>query len=393
MGGVLSAQAGGLTSASDIAGTMSKFGVSIGRGFLDAVRVSGRGGGLDVQTANDLGSFVSRQQSQFGIATGPGQGLGMLGMLSGGAQGEQGRIIAEQNMRGAGALQQLVSGNIDPYQKARNLQIAIGSGAQGIYAQDYLASGMSLANLSDLAAGKTELTSMEKGMGITEEQKLSTMKGVLSTPLERIFQDPEMAGTGMMGFAELLRANEGDLPGFFKKLRSGKVEGYEGKKGMEKAVGEFGGILYSGGLAGEGPDAQAAAEGAARSAMHLGRLAPTEGRKISDPAGASADVQMATDHIKTLGTVANQAAGEVANMTRAFSVMYFTLQAQEQARKMPAGEGAEYLRLMTEATNQAAYRGTLNKESIDALYGELKTAQAPKKVPEQSEPRGVQRFE
>jgi hypothetical protein len=398
-GGVLSAQAGGLRSAANIAGLMSRFGsragesvttpggvkivggmpqftapktsagrkVNIGRDFLDAVRVAGGAGGLDVSTANLLGEFVAQQQAQFGVGTGEGQGLGMLGMMMAGTGGERGLAAAHQNIKGLKGLEALTSGNIDPYQKARNLQIAIGTGAKGIAAQDYLAS-MSMTQLAERG-----VTGIAGALGITEEQKKQQLRGMTTSLSERILKDPTMAGTRMSQVMESIRASGKDPTTWFQE--GGWKEFGKGEKGKTLALEAYGAALRSTKI--EGASTEAEALGMSRLILEGMGAGPatTKGRKVSDVGGGGVDATVAAAHAKVQAEASEKLVGKTFDVVRAFEALVISIGITESAFGKDAKEREVFLKDMEQSlADVKAGKGPVTRSAVDARYRELQAA-------------------
>lgn len=302
-GNVLQAQGAGIMGAAQIGGIMSNFGIGTGNQFVKSLRYA-VGGGMDVSTASLLGNFVANQAQQVGMQN--QTGMGMLGMLGFGATGPggQGQLIAQQNIRGAAALQNVISGGIDPYQQARNLQMAIGAApTSGIYAQDYLATKMSLPQMADIMAGG-KVSPIAQAMGIGRGQVSDMFKGVTSSLFERMLVEPQMAGTPMGKVISSMMESGQDPSTWFKKGGAGKL----GMK-REEAVSGYASALLMSGVA---PD-EAAAMGLARDIFGMGRKGPTAGKMAGDIAGGATEMSMATAEIaimKEKVEVANKALAE-----------------------------------------------------------------------------------
>ena len=158
-GGVMHATAAGIHGAAQSVGTLSKFGGKSAGVFSDEMRRMASGGNIDASTVGLLSSYLAQQQDRLGVTTGAGpgsfQGAGLMEALSRGTQGEGGRLVAEQNIKGADYLQRAMTGGTSPYQAARNFMIA-GEAAPGLnmYGQGFLAQKMSISEIMDAAEGK-----------------------------------------------------------------------------------------------------------------------------------------------------------------------------------------------------------------------------------------------
>lgn len=287
---VLNAQAGGLHAAGQFSGVMSRFGGSAGANFLDAARVMG--GENDAAVANTLASFVAQNAAAQNTAGITGLGaLGMLGMGLGGRGDVTNRMVAEQNMRGFGQMQNLMSGNIDAYQQGRNLQIAIGAApTSGIYAQDYLATRMNMTQMADIFAGTGKVSNVARAMGVTEDMVKGFGRGVMGSSMERLIDDPAMANTTMGKTVASIMNSGLDPNAWFKEQSKNK------KFNKNEAVSGFAAALLSTGQA----DSEAAAEGMARQMFGLGRKASTAGKKVGDAAGSSLELKQAEESAKML---------------------------------------------------------------------------------------------
>ncbi len=278
-GGAMSAQAGLMNSAGMMSATMSKFGQ--GNQFLDLMRGVGAGktGQMDVTVANTLGEAVASAISNQMLRGSTGQGLAQF-LGAGVGQGSEGRLTLEQNMRGMQSLENISSGNIDSYQQARNLQVAMASGAKNIYAQDYLAK-MSTSRMAEIVYGNADLSKSEKGMGLTKDMVKSVFSGKQSSISERAINDPGLAGTSMGATLSGVREFGGDFGAYVKANKGNK--GFD----VEQAIADYGAFMSGSGAATD----LAAGEGAARM-MALGskKLKRGSGRVAG---GVSGEVERA----------------------------------------------------------------------------------------------------
>lgn len=274
-GAAMSAQAGLMGSAGMMSATMSKFGQ--GNQFLDMMRGVGAGktGQMDVTVANTLGEAVANAVSSQLMKGSTGQGLAQF-LGAGVGQGSAGRLTLEQNMRGMQSLENVSSGNIDSYQQARNLQIAMSSGAKNIYAQDYLAK-MSTSRMAEIVYGNADLSKSEKGMGLTKDMVSSVFSGKQSSISERAINDPGLAGTSMGATLSGVRQFGGDFGAYVSANKKNK--GFD----VEQAISDYGAFMSGSGAATD----LAAGEGAARMmALGSGKLKRGSGRVGGGVAGS-----------------------------------------------------------------------------------------------------------
>jgi len=364
-GAVLQAQAGGMRGAASYAGTMSQFGRGVD--FLNAARVMGAE--TDPLIADRLAQFTAQQAAQQG--TMGISGLGAMGMLSMDVgKGPTAALTAEQNVRGFGALQNLVSGNIDPYQQARNLQIAMSNAPDsGVYTQDYLANKLNLTQMADVMSGTGNLSPIAKSLGITKNMVGQQFSGVVESAMERIINDPMMANTSMAKTMSAIQESGMDPRSWFKAQK--------GKKGFKKeqAVSDFGAYLLMSGMA---PD-EASAMGEARDIFGMGRAAATKGkRRIGDVAGATPEMGLAIESLKTLGAQAKASATDIQQLGLAAKASTLQVMAMSEGGIRPSNSADD--ELLRQAAAEVARTGGGKKEVIDA-YNRRKTQAQAKAIP------------
>jgi hypothetical protein len=313
-GGVMHGTVAGIGGIGQTVGAVSKFGA--GGAFLNAMLSGAGGGGIDPTTMGDLGGAVARTLNAYSMQG--TTGLGLLGALQSGVTGgAEGRLIGEQNIAGIGGLQRIIGGDLDPYQKARNLQMAITAApTSGIYAQNYLATGMNIGNLADIAAGKGEINPIASAMGITKENAKEMLSGMTGSIAERFLQDPMAADTDMGKVFASISESGMDPTEWFK---SGKFRQLGMSK--EKAVAGF-----AAGIKGEaGAENDKEAMGMSRLIAGMG-AGPKEGWRAGDSAGKSSEGETSKTNVELMGEAADGATTELGKFTTALSMAVMALQ-------------------------------------------------------------------
>lgn len=175
---------------------------ALGYGGYDALMAAGQragigadfarasiGGGIDTTAGIQLGSaIIGNGFDPRGTTTGLGVlGAAQVGMgFSGGATDFN---LVQRAQLGMGLGDRVVGGGLDAYQRARNLVGAIrGNPGMGIYAQDYLANGMSFKQMLDMATGNSPLTATASALGLTGGSIAKQLKGSVGSVLDR-FRD------------------------------------------------------------------------------------------------------------------------------------------------------------------------------------------------------------
>jgi hypothetical protein len=303
MGPILQAQAGGMHGAAGFGGIMSRFGPGVGSGFVEAAR--SMGGMSDVAVANTLAQAVAQQAG--GTNVSGISGLGMLGTMGFGVgTGPQSRMIAEQNISGFGALQGLLAGRPDMYQQARNLQVAIGAApGTGIYAQDYLSNKMSAGQMADIMAGAGDLSPIAKSLGVTRSMVEKQFSGTTRSTLERIINDPNMAGSSMAKTMQSMMGSGMDPRSWFRSKPHG-----------DSTIADYGAFLM---MSGQATD-ESQAMGMARQIFGFGTKASARGRKIGDVAGASLEKEAAETQAKQMDEKVNMLESEAGKLTAQVSI-------------------------------------------------------------------------
>ena len=328
LGNALQAQAAGIQGAAGIGGTMSRFGIGAGQDFLSALRVAA-GGGMDVTTAGLLGQFVAQS-----APTMQGQnGLGMLGMLSMNTGGAGGRLIAEQNIKGAGALQNVLSGGLDPYQSARNLQIAMNTApGAGIYKQDYLARNLNLSQMADIIGGGGQLDPMMLAAGVTPGDVKGMFAGTTKSLYERMISGG-FKGTRAEKTIKSMMASGLDPNAWFKQQQ--KRKGFTQAEG-EQDVADYGFALsMSEGLAPE------AGMGLARDIFGMGRGAKTKGGMAGDVGGLTTEAHQAAKELELMSAKAAEAVGNLANFNRELEDSVYAMIKHNEWQGLKEGERLE----------------------------------------------------
>lgn len=364
----MGAAGGGLKGAAGFTGIMSRFrggrkgAPGSGAQFLRAAEVMGAQ--TDVAVADTTAQFVAQQAQQANVAG--ITGLGMMGMLGTGVgKGPEARMIADQNMRGAGALQNLMAGGVDSYQQARNLQVAIGAApGTGVYAQDYLANKMNLTQMADILSGTGDLSPIAKSLGLGKEQVEKQFKGVTASTLERIINDPMMANSHMAQTMKSMQESGQDPRTWFKNQK--------GKKGFkqEEAIGDYGAFLMMSGLA---PD-EASAMGEARDIFGMGKAAPTKGRGVGAPGAQSLEMTAAQNSAKELGKTIDIVEVEARKLASAMSMAAFSTQKYADLSKSNAtAEDTERARaILNRSIEDAAHDPALLKLPAQVRYNRAK---------------------
>lgn len=307
--------AAGISGAAGSIGTMSKFGG--GNAFANQMLQMAGGGKIDASTVGMLTSYIASQQDRLGMATaapkGQYQGQGLMEMISAGTQGEGGRLIGEQNIRGVDYLQRAMTGQTSGYQSARNYMIA-GEAAPGLnmYGQGFLSSKMSMTELADAASGKGgDVSAIFKALGGNKEQAGQYFKGVTSSLLEGVSGE----GMGDTDSGKLIRAmvESGQDPReFFKKGGYKNLKGANGKKmTQEQAIAAYGGALQ----ASDADMDPAAAMGAARAIAGVSEGAAKGKGKAG--AGGIPETELAAQQMKLLATQSQAATQALEMMTQA----------------------------------------------------------------------------
>lgn len=222
---VLQAQGAGIQDAASMGGVMSRGGGTGGADFVDRLRLAA-GSGVDVSTVGLLGNVVSGQADQMNTARGYQNGGGMLNALSVGTRGDNGGMIARQNIQGMEQTQNLLSGNRDGLQQAINLQLAMKNApGLGFVGQRQLAQGLKTLDVADIMAGRGQLSGVERSMGITLQMKEAQAKGILNSRLARIIDDPNAAGTGMGKMAAGLKSSGMSIRDYARKAYGKNTQG------------------------------------------------------------------------------------------------------------------------------------------------------------------------
>lgn len=344
---VLAGQAAQIGGIGELAGIASKFNGSQGGPVADAIRVLAARSGTG--TASVLGGAVGSIMNAAGTENmGANNILGSL--MSGVGSGPGSRLIAEQNVRGFQAMGGLSTGSIDPYQKARNLQIAMQSGAGNVYSQDYLAN-MDYGQMANVVNGG-RMSGIAKVMGLTPDMVKSQFGGITNSVMERFISDPNMAQTTMGKHMAGIQASGGDMKAYFNSL----------KKPSDKndALESIAALLKESGFASD----EATAEGMARQIVGEKGAATTKGKKAAGAGGGSAEV-------KQLGIEAGESAKSLQELDAAADKLRLSFEAwqvqldvtREQKGKFEAAD---------EATLNEAKANWKKGQDLKAAYNTLK---------------------
>lgn len=265
----LMAQMGGLNAAHQIIGAGHMFSNVGGRGFFRAVQnmVGPRSGGIDAGAASILGAAASQQMM---AGTGGTSGLGLLGAMGafsgmgGGYKPGEQMAIAHQIQAGLGQMGGLFGGQQSPFQTGVNTLNAIGSGARGIYAQDYLATKMSPMALAEAMGKRGEVSPIMKSMGLTSDMVRDFGKRTMQSAIYQYVDQGNDSGMDKMA----------------RRIRGGEnirdiVQGTKGKKAREGALSDYAALMLNLGFAQD----EQGAMGMARLQAGLGSTASDKGAK------------------------------------------------------------------------------------------------------------------
>jgi hypothetical protein len=184
-------------------------------------------------------------------------GLGTMAAIQGGMGFQGGAGDFNQVQRALAGLQMgssVTTGGLDPYQQGRNLVAAMGRmpGAS-TYAQDYLANGMNMPQMLDMAAGG-KLTATAEAHGITREQVRGQLGDSMSSVLDRYVSHGK--ADPMQKAIEAFRASGQDMPeylqGLRKKGKTGDIRALGAAYGELTGQGEEAGLGLVGTLSGMG---------------------------------------------------------------------------------------------------------------------------------------------
>lgn len=307
--------AAGIGGAAQSIGTMAKFGGK-SNAFANAMLQMAGGGKVDATTTGILSSFIASQQDRLGMNTGAGagqyQGQGLMEMIARGTQGADGRLVAEQNMRGADYLQKAVAGQTSPYQSARNFMLA-GEAAPGLnmYGQGFLASKMSLTELADATEGKGgDVSAIFKALGGDKGMAKDYFKGVSGSLLEGVSAQG-LGDTDSGRLAKALSESGMDPRAFFKSGAYKKVKGFENDKTGDRAIAALGGALQA---SDDGLDASTAM-GLARDLAGISQ-GPAAGKGKAG-AGGYPEIEKAAAQAKIFADQLEKSGNEVVQWTNA----------------------------------------------------------------------------
>lgn len=294
IGNALQAQAAGIGGAGSSAGIMARFGgAGAGNAFLNRLR-GNAGSGADAVTMGILGQYVAGQQANVGMGLGGGafQGEGLLNMLSAGTVGDGGRVIAEQNIRGADYLSRSTTGQTSPYQSARNTMIAMQSApGLNVYGGGFLSRKMSLTELADAAnGGNGDVSEMFKAGGGNKQMAAEYFKRHTQSLLEGVSGDA-LGNTSAGKIARAMSASGVDPKTFFQKKLYKKAGLSE-----KDALSGYAFALQS-------SDANmdpATAMGLARDITGVGGRPGTKHKAGDSAGGATQEMEMAKQHLGAL---------------------------------------------------------------------------------------------
>jgi hypothetical protein len=202
------AQAAGLGGFSELAVAAAKSGGGAG------LALRALGGGIDPLAGVQLGQLAIGQGFD---VRGTTSGAGALTILQNAAasmggltKGPEAFNIISKIGAGMQLSDAVVGGSLDQYQQGRNLVTAMGIKPQSdVYAQDYLANGMTTKQMLDAMGSGGQLTETAKQLGISKEDIRKQYGGSISSVLsDRL---PGMKGTKMGSAVESFLASGQDL--------------------------------------------------------------------------------------------------------------------------------------------------------------------------------------
>lgn len=305
---IMAAQAGGYTGYGEVLGGQQRAGVRRG-GVLS---------GMDAAAALQLSQGIYGQGFD---VTGTTTGTALEGAFQGGFKTYGDIRDFNQVARfqaGAAGLNKFVQGQVDPFQMGRNLMSAIGNAGSGagVYAQDFLASGMNLKQMTELAYGGPGARQNigAEYLGITPEMAKRQLSSVSSSLLDRFVDQGQ---TDKMS-AEIRKAKASGMsvPDYLRSLSG------EEKTSAVKALGIFAGTHGAGGIeAGLGMMGIEAglSEGAVSRLKRRAGIGGGLGGAEKAMAEGMGDVeQQLTNALKSLGPGLTALAGAIPSMSKKF---------------------------------------------------------------------------
>lgn len=263
-GSVAMGQAAQIGGIADAAGIASKFGGQ-GEAMANSIRAIGASAG--VGTAGLLGSSVASMMNNAGTSNMNANAL--LGMASTGVgSGVDSRLLAEQNLKGMGALGGMTSGSIDGYQHAVNIQAAMKAGSGNVYLSNAIASMDPTQMANVLGGGK--ISAQMRARGGSEAMVKKAFGYELNSAAAVMANDPGMANSDQGKALAGIRAHGGDVQAWYKSLKKGEREA--GQAGFSAVLSDRFGMKDD------------AAAGAARVALE-GRGFSSKGKKLAGPGG------------------------------------------------------------------------------------------------------------
>ncbi len=335
VGAGLHGEAAGIHGLSGSMGVMSRFGG--GLNFGNTLR-SMAGGNMDATTAGIAGQFIAGQQAQLGMNLGARggdfQGSGLLDMISAGTQGQGGRAVMDQNIRGADYLSRSTRGETNPYQTARNLMIAQQAApGMNMYGTSMLARGMSLTELADAAQGKGgDANAVFKALGGNKDMASKYFKGQTKSLLEGVSAQG-LGDTAAGKMATAMAGSDMDPREFFKK-KKWKEAGF--KTEQEALEGYAGALAASDEELGKDP---AKAMGLARDISGAGG-AIKKGGKVGAPGGGAQEMELAKEHLKALTAQVQSAASAMSELTASTKSLALRARLEGEGIDMKTGDAA-----------------------------------------------------
>lgn len=283
---VLQAYGAGIQGTPELAGTFSRFGGGASANIVDLLR-SQAGAGTDVSVTGLLGQYLGGEANR--LNTEGFTGSGALGAVGFGTTGDQGAMVARQNIQGMSEIQRLYSGGRDPAQKAMNFMSAMHAApGAGYYAQRYLATGLDAGRMADIMGGDFQLTPEERNLGVTEEMLKAQAQGMTKSRGMRAIPKGFAKGSPAGDLADAMGRGE-NIRDITKKMFAN--EGKWDSSSEQSAIEAYATVLR----AGDANLSLSQAMGTARMELFgLGRQAK-KGKMVGDVAGASFEAKVAKD--------------------------------------------------------------------------------------------------
>jgi hypothetical protein len=202
------------------------------------------GGGIDATAGVMLGSSILGNGFD---PRGTTSGLGMLMAAQGGFNftGNASDFNTVQRIGlGAQMGDSLVGGGLDPYQKSRNLVTAVNNNpGMSIYGQDYLANGMSMKQMMDLASGNGG-TQTAAALGLDKEGAKAQLGASVTSVVDR-FKDTggsDPMSQTIRSFRKFKGSGGGGVSDFFNSFRDKNGKMTDAGNNAMRDLGVFYGI-------------------------------------------------------------------------------------------------------------------------------------------------------